>query len=146
MVLALVPLTLWGGSPHLACRCSTGEIRLFCPRLTLQTSERDSKACAAIDSGRKSCCGYASCCGSKSGQEKLECCARGCKCTPVLLQADGGPTLKKVVAPELIQLDLAMIPVIEIRLPRVTRVDLRILYVDQRVPDDLIVLWERWLI
>lgn len=147
MILALVPLTIWSGSPHLACRCSTGEVRLFCSRLTLQTSQRNSNPCLAPDaSEHRSCCGGAACCGSTSNHEKSECCASGCRCTPVLVQADAGPTLKKVVVPELIQLDLATMPVMEIRLPRVTRMDLSILDVDQRVPDDLIVLCERWLI
>lgn len=146
MVLALVPLTLWGGTPHLACRCSNGEIRLFCPRLTLQTNQRDSKACSTAQTGCKSCCGHATCCGSNSEPDQPECCASGCRCTPVLVQTDAGPALKKVVLPELIQLDLATMPVVEIRLPRVKQMDLSILDVDQRVPDDLIVLCERWLI
>lgn len=147
MILALVPLTIWSGSPHLACRCSNGEIRLFCPRLTLQTSQRDSKCSLASDASEyKLCCGGVACCGSTSNQEKAECCASGCRCTPILVQVHAGPTLKKVVVPELIQFELATTRVMEIRLPRVARVDLSILDVDQRVPDDLIVLCERWLI
>jgi hypothetical protein len=146
-----VPLTAWSGMPHLACRCSNGEIRFFCMRLSLPSGERNSAACgtAANSSTRKSCCGRvagACCSSSTASSQGSECCATGCRCTPVYLQNDTGPTLKKIVLPELMQLALIAPSVTEFRQPRVARVDLGPLRIDRRVPDDLIILCERWLI
>ncbi len=153
MIPAMVLLTAWSGTPHMACRCSSGEVRLFCARMNQQARQRDSATCDSTSGcgERKSCCGGSggACCGSPatgSSQQGSECCATGCSCTPIYFPAEAGPTLKKVVLPELIQFDLAAISVMEIRLPRITCVDLSTLGFDQRVPDDLIVLCERWLI
>ena len=148
MILALVPLTAWSGMPHVACRCSNGEVRFFCTRMN-QQAQQNSATCGGTE--RKSCCGgngrtWCGSAASVTGQQGTECCAADCRCTPIYFQTEAGPTLKKVVLPELMQLDLAAIPAIEIRLPRIMRVDLSTLKSDQRVPDDLIVLCERWLI
>ncbi len=70
----------------------------------------------------------------------------GCHCTPVCLQAAASPTLKKVCLPESIQFELATIPVAVVRLPRLRRFDGAALRIDRRVPDDILVLCERWLI
>lgn len=164
MILALVPVTAWSGMPHVACRCSNGEVHLFCPRLneaqaaTEPTAARqklaDSSSCCKSpkNASSKSGCGSTeggTCCGSQSSgsnDQGAGCCAAGCHCTAVYISFETGPTLKKVSVPELTQFVLAAAPVSVIRLPRVTRVDLGSAETAPRVPDDLIVLYERWLI
>ncbi|MDB5347357.1 MAG: hypothetical protein JWP89_5734 [Schlesneria sp.] len=153
LILAFVPLTAWSGMPHLACRCSNGEVRLFCPRMNLQTNKQSSCGSVADRSEQKSCCGRnnGACCSSSSSgkgssSQRPECCVTGCRCTPVYLANETGPTLKKVVLPELVQLDFIAASITEFRQPRIVRVDLGTLKIDRRVPDDLIVLCERWLI
>ncbi|MDB5347414.1 MAG: hypothetical protein JWP89_5791 [Schlesneria sp.] len=153
LILALVPITAWGGMPHLACRCSSGEVRVFCSRMGQQSKDRVQVACSSDSSSRerKPCCrgNGALCCTSStssSGLQGSECCASGCRCTPVYLQGDAGTTLKKVALPELVQLDLPATSIAQIQLPRIVKVDLGTLRFQPRVPDDLIVLCERWLI
>lgn len=62
------------------------------------------------------------------------------------LEGDAGTTFKKVVLPELVHMDLFPISVVQIQQPRIVAVDLATLKFEPRVPDDLIVLCERWLI
>lgn len=151
LILALVPLTAWSGTPHLGCRWSNGEIRLFCPKLLQQAQHRNSTCDNA--SGRperKSCCGDGTggCCSSANGsrQQETGCCADGCHCTPVCLKSDVNPAVKEIVSPQLVEFELAAVDVVQFRLPRVTHVELSALGFNPRVPDDLIVLCERWLI
>ena len=70
----------------------------------------------------------------------------GCHCTPVCLQAEINTNLKKVHFPEPAASDLAAIAVTAIQMPRLPQVDLLPVGMPRRVPDDLIVLCERWLI
>ena len=163
MILALVPITAWSGMPHVACRCSNGEVKLFCSRLNEgqsvhqptaagQTPADSSYCCLSKQADHKSCCARASggsCCGSRgidSNHQGASCCAAGCHCTAVYVPSETGPTLKKVSMPELTEFMLAAVPVPVIHLPRVVRVDLGSTETGPRVPDDLIVLFERWLI
>lgn len=156
-ILALMPLTAWSGMPHVACRCSNGEIHLACPRLNQAKVVSDTassnicqKATNAIT--HRSCCGGAKvskCCGSSTGESSDQgagCCADGCRCTPVLLQADVGTTLKKVCLPELTSLDLANLSLPVIRETRSTPVELSVFDAGPRAPIDIVVLYERWLI
>lgn len=152
LILALVPITAWAGMPHLACRCSNGEVRLFCSRMGQQSKDHARGACSSSSSPeRKSCCrgNAAACCGSSTGavnRQGSECCVSGCRCTPVYLEGDASTTLKKVVLPEVVQWDLPQVSITQIQRPRIVRVDLGTLKFEPRVPDDLIVLCERWLI
>lgn len=156
----MVPLTLWSGMPHQACRCSNGEIHLFCPRLNQSQAATDSADSASpfcctssMAEGRTSCCGGsqgATCCGSQDSdgsQNGAQCCAAGCKCTAVYLAPEGSFVAKNISIPELPQFGLMVIPASAIRLPRFAPVDLSVqIDTGPRVPDDLIVLYERWLI
>ena len=160
MILAMVPLTVWSGMPHQACRCSNGEIRLFCPRLNqsqaaADPSKSDSTSCCTQSKveGRKSCCGGSrgvACCGSHDGdgsQKGAQCCAAGCQCTAVYVSPENSSVAKNVSVPDLTQFGLLAIPASAIRLPRFAPVELSIrIDTGPRVPDDLIVLYERWLI
>lgn len=154
MILALMPLAVWNGMPHVACRCSNGEVRLYCPRLNQSQTVADSPACGNSSNGEthKSCCGAAQgkkCCGSQgsgTSHQGAECCAAGCRCTAVYIQSDVGPVLKVVSVPEWTQFALAVVPMSVVHFPRVTQVDLSSIDTNPRVPDDLIVLYERWLI
>jgi hypothetical protein len=149
LILAFVPLTAWSGMPHLACRCSNGGIRFFCSRLSLQSRERNSATCRTADSAspRKSCCERsAGTRSAKSSPPGSACRATDCRCTPVCLQNDTAPTLRKVVLPEFVHFASLIPSVTVFRRPRLARVDLGPLKVDPRVPDDLISLCERWLI
>ena len=160
LILAMVPLTMWSGMPHQACRCSNGEIRLFCPRLNQSQAaadqpKSDSTLCCASSKVEswKSCCGGsqgAACCGShdsEGSQKGAQCCAAGCKCTAIYIAPDGSSVAKNVSVPELAQIALLAIPVPAICLPRFAPVDLSVqIDTGPRVPDDLIVLFERWLI
>lgn len=149
LILALVPLTAWAGMPHLACRCSNGSVRLYCPKLASQLKS-DCQSASDPDT-KKSCCtsGKSSCCcaaSKKASGPESACCDLGCHCTPVLLEPSVSPALKKAALPELVQLDLVALPAAQVQLPRITRVDFRALNSGPRVPDDLIILCERWLI
>lgn len=149
LILALVPLTAWAGMPHLACRCSNGSVRLYCPKLASQMNS-DCQRTPHQDA-KKSCCtsGKASCCcgaSKKASDQESACCGSGCHCTPVLLEQSVSPALKKAVLPVLVQLDLVALLAVPVQLPRITRVDFRALNSEPRVPDDLVILCERWLI
>ena len=154
MILALMPLAVWNGVPHVACRCSNGEFRLYCPKLNQSQAVADSSACGNSSDGavHKSCCGAAhgkKCCGAQASgtsHQGAECCAAGCRCTAVYIQSDVGSVLKVVNVSEWTQLALAVVPMSVVHFPRVTRVDLSSIDTNPRVPDDLIVLCERWLI
>ena len=100
------------------------------------------KSCCGATQGKK-CCGSQ---GSRTSHQGAECCAAGCRCTAVYIQSDVGSVLKVVNVPELTQFALAVIPMSVVHFPRVTRVDLSSIDTNPRVPDDLIVLSERWLI
>ena len=153
MIFALMPMTVWGGMTHVACRCSNGEVRLNCPRLNQKLSAKTaSSACCQSTSGERKpcCCGG----GGKSGRyvakshghQPTSCCAEICHCTPVYLQANSTPSLKKVSVADQIRIDLESVLVSVVRHSRSTPVDATSVDASQRVPDDLIVLWERWLI
>jgi hypothetical protein len=136
LILAFVPLTAWSGMPQLACRCSNGEIRFFCSRLSLQSRERNSAACrpAACSSPRKSCCERSPgthCSSAKSTTQASECYVTGCRCTLVYLQNGTSATLKKVVLPELVQVAFIAPPFTEFRRPRLAQVDLAPLKIDR---------------
>jgi hypothetical protein len=83
---------------------------------------------------------------AKPSPQESECSATACRCTLIYLQNDTAPTLRKVVLPEFVQFALHIPSVTEYRRLRLERVDLGPLKVDRRVPDDLIILCERWLI
>lgn len=153
LILAIVPLAAWNGMPHVACRCSNGEIRLFCSQMNQQAKPRKAGAteCISNSSERKSCChgGEGTCCSvppADSSERKTECCAAGCQCTPICIQTDTSTLHKKIDLPDVIDFNLAVTPSIEVQLPRLPRVNCDSMGIDDRVPDDLIVLCERWLI
>ena len=160
LILAMVPLTMWSGMPHQACRCSNGEIHLFCPRLNQSQAaadqpKSDSTSCCTSPKveGRKSCCGGSqgvTCCGSHAGdgrQNGVQCCAAECNCTAVYVSPENSSVAKNVSVSELTQFGLVAIPVSAIRLPRFALADLSVqIDTRPRVPDDLFVLFERWLI
>ena len=152
LILAMVPLTLWSGMPHQACRCSNGEIHLFCPRLNPSQAAAEPAGCVSPScctsskgEGRKSCCGDSQ--NSHGSQDGAKCCAAGCKCTAVYLAPEGSSVAKNVDVPKLTQFGLVAISASAIRLPRFAPADLSVrIDTGPRVPDDLIVLYERWLI
>ncbi len=153
MILALVPLMAWSGMPHVACRCSTGEVRLFCPKMYQSASPSKSQAsCGSADSQQASCCGasVASGCrgsGKKSqNQKQPSCCADTCHCTPVILAADTGLKPKIEILPDLQQIELLPITVCTLSQPHAAHVDLSGIDPIPLVPDDLVVLTGRWLI
>lgn len=153
MILALVPLTAWSGTPHVACRCSTGEVRLFCPKMYQSAASITSQAsCGSADSQQTSCCGMRvanGCCGSgkrSHHQKQSSCCADTCRCTPVILAADDSLKPKIDILPDLQQFELLPIIVCTLSQPQTTRVDLSGIDTVTRVPDDLIVLTGHWLI
>lgn len=159
MILALVPLTAWSGMPHVACRCSNGEVHLFCPRLN-ESSAKTEQAVTGPESGcqsagqtdHKSCCASTAGgtrCGSQvngSGEQGESCCAAGCRCTAVCLASEISSTVKKISSPEPTQFHWVSVPMAVSDRSRVTHVDLGSIDAAPRVPDDLIVLCERWLI
>jgi hypothetical protein len=160
LILAMVPLTMWSGMPHQACRCSNGEVHLFCPRLNQSQAAKDvaesaPPSCCASSKveGQEFCCSGSqgtACCGSHTGdgsQKGAQCCAAGCKCTAIYVAPENSSIAKNVSVPDLTQFGLLAIPAPAIRLPRIAPVELSIrIDTGPRVPDDLIVLYERWLI
>jgi len=153
MILALVPLTAWSGSPHVACRCSTGEIRLFCSRMSQAASPSNSNGgSSSADSQQTSCCGARvanGCCGSGKKSQKQQpssCCADTCHCTPVILAADTGLKPNIEILPDLQQIELLPLIVCTMSQPHAARVDLCDIDPIPLVPDDLIVLTGHWLI
>lgn len=141
-VITLALLTAWNAAPHLACRCSNGDIKYFCPKL-------GQSVCEATAPAPKSCCGGSSqsscgCCASKTSSEKpVECCSAGCHCTPVVVSSATAPIVKKVQAVAPTQL-VAVVTVVW--MPAFTRPVQTFQQVDPLVPDDIIVRCERWLI
>ena len=154
MILAMVPLTLWSGTPQVACRCSTGEIRLFCPKLNQTLVAEDSASCCASKTaGGHSCCGTANsakCLASTSdgsGDPGATCCSSGCACSRIVLPSDLVPVQTKAQVPEIVRCDWAVVSrCLRAQIPSETRVDLSSVETVPRVPDDLIILCERWLI
>lgn len=149
MILALVPVTAWSGTPHVACRCSSGEVRLFCPKLYDSASRSMSHAGCCSTAGQISCCVTGGCCesGKKSPhQTEPSCCADTCHCTPVILAADASTKPKVENLPDIQQVEFLPITVCVICQPLVTRVDLSGIDPIPLVPDDLVVLTGRWLI
>ena len=155
MILALMPLAVWNGMPHVACRCSNGEVRLYCPKLNQSPTVSDSPVCGNSShiAVYQSCCGTAQgtkCCGSQgreTSHQGTECRAAGCRCTAIYLQSDVGPVLKVLSVSEWTQFASAVVPMSVVHFPRETRrVHLSSIDSGPRVPDDLIVLFERWLI
>ena len=156
MILTLMPLTVWAGISHPACRCSNGEIRLHCPRLNQQTSSATpSHQVASTKSGKcSSCCGKAANNCRQSSKTKPHkpadspesCCAETCHCTPVLLEGNTAVSLKKASVVILAQLEFLPISVSIVRLPRETRQELVAVDTGPGKPDNLILLFERFLI
>ena len=155
-ILILLPVTVVSGMPLVGCRCSNGEVRLFCPKLRAEQSRKASGEIACCETqkpaAQKSCCTgnqSTSCCGSKSSKSPSEgesCCADGCHCTPVLLIAEVGPKLTKACVPDVFQHVLANIAATEGILVRVARVEISRVESKPDVPIDRIVLFERFLI
>ncbi len=154
MILAMVPLTLWSGTPQIACRCSTGEIRLFCSKLNqAQFADASGSCCASKAAGGHICCGTAkaakcSACPSETSRESgSTCCSSGCTCSRIVLSSELILVPTKAQAPDLVLCDWAVVSAfLPIQIPRMTRVDLSRIGSVPRVPDDIIVLCERWLI
>jgi hypothetical protein len=158
MILSLMPLTALSGMPDVACRCSNGEIRLHCPKLNQPKSVVNhlSDGCASKSGDRKSCCGGGgasrSCCQSakraanKSDNQSPSCCAETCHCTPVIVEGNSGAKLNAENVPVLSDVEFLPVLVSVVRLPRLTRVDLVAIDSGPDQPDDLIVLFERFLI
>ena len=159
MVLALMPVTAWSGyalrrlpllkwgSAHFSWRPRLGQSKT--------TSDSLSSASSGISSSpatRIGCCcgGKAAACRSEPGNStnhrSAECCATGCRCTPVFMQGEVGPSLKKVCVPELTQIDLAVIVPLVNRIDRLAFVDQNILDTGPPLPIDIVVLYERFLI
>jgi len=155
-ILILLPVTVLSGMPHVGCKCSTGEVRLSCPKLTAERARKTSEATTCCNSEKtvvhKSCCSgneVTKCCGSsrhKLPSDGESCCADGCRCTPVLLTAEIGLKLAKVSIPEIVQNDLANISAVSCILVRISRIDIDRFELKPDVPIDLIVLFERFLI
>lgn len=151
LAFALVPLTAWSGMPHVACRCSTGEIRLFCSRMGQSVPHSQSNAsCCSAGSQKHSCCGAnvigGSCGSGKKSQQKSSCCAETCHCTPVILEAGTGLKPKAEVLSDVQQVELLPITVCTMSQPHAARVDLSGIDPIPLVPDDLVVLTGHWLI
>lgn len=154
MILAMVALTLWSGTPHAACRCSTGEIRLFCPRLNqTPVADASTSCCAPQATGGQTCCGTnksakcSACPNAPSCDSGSNCCSLGCACSRIVVSSELIPVPTKAQAPEFFRCDWAVVSgFLRNQIPRVTRVDLSSVETVPRVPDDLIVLCERWLI
>jgi hypothetical protein len=147
-VVALAFLTIWNATPHIACLCSDGTVLLFCPKMNREAAANGT---VARSQAKKSCCSTmkssACCCGEgKAGEGSSECCTAGCRCTPVLIQGEMGPVTKKAATPVKLEFSVLAFSLPLARLPRITRPDLASLHPDPIVPDDLIVLCERWLI
>ncbi len=149
-VLILLPVTALSAVPHVACRCSNGEVHLSCPRMAQPQPASDAKSCCNTlqTTGRKSCCGSNQCGGSSNRKlpaPHSSCSAAGCHCTPVYLTADVGPKLTKVCVPDLVQLELADLSATAAIVMHVAHKDLsRIDFTPE--PVDLILLYERFLI
>src|SRR4051794_29837448 len=93
-VLTLLPVTATSGLPHVACRCSNGDVHLFCPRLgqpAQKTLDVISHAYPTKKAVHKSCCGgmkAAKCPDSSSRgllSENESLSTPGCRCAPVYL-------------------------------------------------------------
>jgi hypothetical protein len=155
LVIALVPLMALSAIPHVACRCSNGEIRYSCPQLEQSRRApvtRSNRNDVATVSTKKSCCQRsknATCCapqGKGKTSPEAACCASGCHCTPVYLAAEIGPTLKKVDAQELVTVDWMAFSepaVLPVDSPFVDRVQVDI---SPHVPIDIIVVFGRILV
>lgn len=98
MILMLMPVMAWQALPHLACRCSNGEVHLLCPKMTSRATSAKStdSRCTSQGEPRKSCCNEKSssncCCSTKAetanaGEPATSCSSRNCHCTPVYLDA-----------------------------------------------------------
>lgn len=112
-VLVLMPLMAWPGMPKVACRCSTGEFRLFCSRINTAVDAFGgchSTSCAA-KAGRQpsasvpqSGCQSGCCCQSAHRQTNslpTSCGSSGCRCTPVFLASNSAtkPSTESVPLP-----------------------------------------------
>lgn len=150
MVFALVPMTAWIGMPQVACRCSTGEVRLLCPKMYQSAGSSKSQAnCGSAEGREASCCGASDCRGSgkkSQNQEQPSCCADTCRCTPVILAAEAGLKPKIEILPDLQQIELLPITVCTLSQPHAAQVDLSGIDPIPLVPDDLILLTGHWLI
>lgn len=150
MILALVPMTAWSGMPQIACRCSSGEIRLFCPKLRQSASLMNSGCCSSGEQ-QASCCATHSaggCCGSdkKDRDQDPAVCGDTCHCTPVILAADASIKPKFENLPDVQQVEFLPLAVCAICEPLAARVDMSGVDPIPLVPDDLVVLTGRWLI
>ena len=155
-ILTLMPLVAWSGMPDVGCRCSNGEIRRNCPKLAQSTLVASSNTRASKSGNCQSCCGgnatTRSCCQSvkratsQSENLPVSCCAENCRCMPVLLEGDGGARLNTPKASVPVPAEFLPIPVAVVRLPRMTEVDRVAIDTGPHESEDLIVLFERFLI
>lgn len=127
MVIALMPVVAWTGMPQVACKCSTGEIRLSCPRLNSaslnlpsQTSTaaccRPTPAASRVNKPAAGCC----CCAVAKTQESQHatCSLRGCYCTRIVLAA-GDLTITTIKgAASTGMFEFAQLPAFAIHLPQ----------------------------
>ena len=158
MILALMPLTAWSGMSHVGCRCSTGEIRLHCPKLnhsqmaagasSIASASRSGESTASRDgkATTRSCCQSAKQATNKSENQVPPSCAESCQCTPVLLEGNSGAKLRSEKLPVVGRSHFVSIAVSVSRLPCVTRGNLDAIDMGPHELEDLIVLFERFLI
>lgn len=159
MIVALMPVMAWSGAPHVACQCSTGEVRLFCPRL--HSPALDFR-CNHSNNSSASCCSQAAasscdetseteccCCRAKAAQTtpQSSCCSQSCRCTPIVLPASNATAPKSESVSSVCRADFAAQTVSCMHLPRV--VNVRVNSHDTGpppLPVDIIVLFARFVI
>lgn len=154
LILFLVPLMAWNASPHLVCRCSTGEIRYFCPELFQGGCKSTAQSgCCFASAKQKSCCrSSSSSSGSRVASHSKEPKAapsirsKTCECTPVVLNSAETTQVKHLELPAQIQSPLYLTPVI-----RMVEPISHSLFADRDCEtrfrlDRLIVFTNRWLV
>lgn len=157
LIFTLMPIMAWSVMPHVVCRCSTGEIRLICPRLhaeilnclrlDLKTTRGDCCLAASISEGDVShavCC----CCCAKTDRatEQSSYSTAECSCSPVIVPGAGAtspvPSEESIPPSWSIELEpIAVIPVPRSLSDASGRID-----TGPPASCDLVLLFERFLI
>lgn len=154
LVLALMPVTAYSGLPHIACRCSNGDLHLYCPKLTRATQSCRSQSSSANSAQKatRSCCHCASqetlACDKADEPQGCEatCCQGSCQCTAVALADDAGPVPVKVLVPEVVQAVLEFVPFLNIQeLNDSCRASL-VADIEPHSAVDIVIVYERILI
>jgi hypothetical protein len=160
LMFAIVPFVVWSGMPHVACQCSTGEVRLYCPRMnSITLSIGDTQlpkvhdvSCRKQFSGERGrCCqsGMSSCCRSakrNSIPRQASCCAVECRCTPIYIAAHSATKQKSEDVPLMGRFEFELNLVQRIHLPRLSNVDVNTAGTRPPMPCGAVVFFERFLI